>query len=331
MAEFEKTILHILDTEHNTCVISDECMEDSEELDAVLQSKADKVFASAQKKKGSFKDDSIFREWVERYKDNQLSFEEMSEKIARAIFDAKMKYGLYASSDLLIAIVLNEGRRYLLGIDNSYHEGITHDIHQGDKTCNQICFSNSLLSASLVKNDRVFLVELSDLSVNCIETKVEVEAEKINFFADIILHSSTQPSYKEAVKSIAKSVELVADKYEIDGMEIIPKMKSIIKENVEAQTPIRIEDVAEQLFADKPLAKGDFKEELRTQGVKKDVEVEYVRSAKSEVVQKIKTDKGIELIIPVDYMNSRDFVEFKNQPDGTISIQLKNIVHITSK
>ena len=34
---------------------------------------------------------------------------------------------------------------------------------------------------------------------------------------------------------------------------------------------------------------------------------------------------------PVDYMNTKEFVEFKNQPDGTISIQLKNITHITSK
>ena len=75
----------------------------------------------------------------------------------------------------------------------------------------------------------------------------------------------------------------------------------------------------------------DFREELRKQGVEKPIEVEYVKPARSDKVQKIKTDKGIEIIIPVDYMNSRDFVEFKNQPDGTISIQLKNITRITSK
>lgn len=331
MPDFEKAILHILDCEHNTCIISDECMNESEELNTMLQTKANKVFASAQKKKGSFKEGSICKEWIERYQDGQFSFEELSEKFARCIFDSKMKYGLYASSDLLIAIVMNEGRRYLLGIDNAYHEGITHEIRQGETTKNEICLSSSLLSSNLVKDDRVFLIELSDFSVSCIETKVVIEAEKVNFFADRILFSTTEPSYKEAVTSIAKTVERMADKYDIDEMEIMPKMKSIIKENVETQTPIRIEEVADQLFADKPLAKGDFKEEMRTQGIHKDVEVEYVKPAKAETVQKIRTDKGIELIIPVDYMNSRDFVEFKNQPDGTISIQLKNITHITSK
>ena len=78
-------------------------------------------------------------------------------------------------------------------------------------------------------------------------------------------------------------------------------------------------------------SRDDFREELRKQGVEKPIEVEYVKPARSDKVQKIKTDKGIEIIIPVDYMNSRDFVEFKNQPDGTISIQLKNITRITSK
>lgn len=332
MLTFENVILHILDSEHNTCVISDECMDETDEtLDTILQSKATKIFASAQKKKGVFQEGSAFRECVERYKDGQVSFEEMSEKIARSIFDVKMKYGLYASSDLIVAIVMNEGRRYLIGIDNAFHEGITHDIRQSDKTCNVICSSSSLISSNLIKDDRVFLVELSDLSVSTIETKIEIEAEKVNVFADIILQTSNEPSYKEAMKSISKTCEMIVDKYDMNEMEILPKMKGIIQENVTAQTPINIEEVANILFVDKPLAKSEFKEELKTKGVEKDVEVEYVKPTKADVVQKIKTDRGIELIIPIDFMNSKDLVEFQNNPDGTISIQLKNIMHISSK
>lgn len=332
MLTFEKTILHILDTEHNTCIMSDECMDEQEELlETVLQPKANKVFSSMQKKKAVFKEGSILREWVEQYRDQQLTFEKMSEKIARCIFDAKMKYGLYASSDLIISLVMNEGRRFLLAIENAYHEGITHDIRQGDTTCNIICQSSSLLSNTLVKNDRAFLIELSDLTLSCIESKVDIEADKVNFFATIILQSEHEPSYKEAVKSITKTCEKIADKYELNELEVMPKVKQIIHENVQAQTPIHIEEVADMLFASKPLAKGDFKEELKSQGVKNDIEVEYVKPTKSDIVQKIKTDRGIELIIPVDFMNAKDFVEFVNHSDGTISIQLKNILHFSSK
>ena len=108
-------------------------------------------------------------------------------------------------------------------------------------------------------------------------------------------------------------------------------MKSMLVDNIENSKPIQIDEIAEELFAEKPLAKAEFKEELKKQGVPTAIEVEYVKPTRSDKVQKIKTDKGIEIIIPVDYMNTKEFVEFKNQPDGTISIQLKNITHITSK
>lgn len=331
--EFEKVIVHILDCEHNSCIIATACLDDlANETEKMLQTKANKVFASSSKKQGEFKEGAHIHHWIDQYKNAELDFEELSSEIARYIFDAKMKFGLYQSTDLIVSEVVEEGRRYLLVIDNAYSEGITHNLVQSENQIrNEIIPYRTLLSSSLVKNDRAFLIELSDYTIHCVENKVEIEADKVNFFADVILESTTAPSYKEAVKSITKITEEMSDKYDLDSMEVMPRMKSIIMDNVESQTPINIEEVATVLFSDQPLAKDDFKEELRKQGVQKDIDVEYVKPTRSEKVQKIKTDKGIEIIIPVDYMNSKEFVEFKNQPDGTISIQLKNITHITSK
>lgn len=333
MLEFEKSIIHILDCEHNTMITSNECITEFQpEVEKMLQTKGGKVFSSAAKKSGQFKETSATKLWIEQYKTKGLSFEELSEKMADHIFQLKMKYALYQPSDVLISEVLQDGRRYLLIIDNAYSEGITHHLQQEDETIlNTIIPYRTLLSTNLVKADRAFLIELSDMSVHCVEAKVEIEAQHVNFFADVVFQSTTAPSYQEAVKSITKITEEMGEKYDLNEVELLPRMKSIIKDNVDTQTPINIDEVAKVLFADKPLAKGDFKEELRKQGVQEDIGVEYVKSAKSEKVQKIKTDKGIEIIIPVDFMNSKDFVEFQTQPDGTISIQLKNINRLTSK
>ena len=46
---------------------------------------------------------------------------------------------------------------------------------------------------------------------------------------------------------------------------------------------------------------------------------------------KIKTDTGIEVSFPADYFKNKDFIEFINNPDGTISIQLRNIGKIINK
>lgn len=333
MPEFEKVIVHVLDCEHNTCVMSTSCMEELQpEIEKMLAAKAAKVFSSSAKKAGVFKEQSHVKAWLQEYREQVISFEKLSESLARYIFDAKIRFALYAPSDLIIAQLLEEGRRYLLVLDNAYSEGITHNLIQDEEGVRtEIIPYRTLLSSTLVKNDRAFLVEMSDETLYCVEHKVEIEAEKVNFFADVILESTTTPSYKEAVSSITKITQDMSDKYDLDKMEVLPKMKSILQDNVEQQTPIEIQQVAEELFADQPLIRDDFKEELRKQGVEKPIEVEYVKPTKAEKVQKIRTDKGIEIIIPVDYMNSREFVEFRNNPDGTISIQLKNITHITSR
>lgn len=330
MFDFEKTILHILDTEHNVCLLSDMCMEVHEDQEALLQSKLTKIFTSAKRKESTFKDDAVFKKWLMDFKEERISFEELSAFIAQSIYDGKMKYGLYASSDFIFCLLVHEGRRYVVGIDNAYHAGVTHAI-QHETACNVLCKNTSLLSSNLVKEDRVFIVELHDFSTSCIETSVDIEGEKHYFFADMILHSITKPSYKEAVGTITKTAESIVDTYDMDALDVMPKAKRMIKEHVEEQTPIHVEEMAEQLFQGQPLAKSDFMEGLKSQGVQQEVSVEFVKPTKAGVVQKIKTDKGIELIIPVDYMNAKDLVEFKNQPDGTISIQLNNILHFSSK
>lgn len=46
---------------------------------------------------------------------------------------------------------------------------------------------------------------------------------------------------------------------------------------------------------------------------------------------KNKTDIGIEITFPVDYFKYNDYLEFINNPDGTISIQIKNISKLINK
>ena len=333
MLEFEKKIVHVLDCEHNTCILSEGCMKKEDDVIAkMLSSKAEKVFHSASRKRGVFRETSYVKELLVKLKDHSITFETFSQKLAQYVFDKKMEHAQYYVSDFIVALLLKDERRYVLVLDNACTQGITHTVqNEEDSIITEIIPYKALISSTLTAKDRAFLIELSDESLCCVENKVEIEGEKVNFYAEVILQSTTMPSYKESVKSITKLTEEMSDKYEMDEVDIVPKMKSMLVDNIENSKPIQIDEIAEELFAEKPLAKAEFKEALKKQGVPTAIEVEYVKPTRSDKVQKIKTDKGIEIIIPVDCMNTKEFVEFKNQPDGTISIQLKNITHITSK
>jgi hypothetical protein len=46
---------------------------------------------------------------------------------------------------------------------------------------------------------------------------------------------------------------------------------------------------------------------------------------------KIKTDTGIEIIVPAECLENNDYIEFVSNPDGKISISIKNIGKILNR
>jgi len=69
-------------------------------------------------------------------------------------------------------------------------------------------------------------------------------------------------------------------------------------------------------------------ERVEEAGVNKVVDLEGKKPEKKLTVHKIKMDNGIQLDIPVDIYRDRNIIEFVNNPDGTISIIIKNISKI---
>ena len=56
MPDFEKVIVHVLDCEQNTCIMSTACMQELQpEVEKMMQTKASKVFSSSSKKSGKFR------------------------------------------------------------------------------------------------------------------------------------------------------------------------------------------------------------------------------------------------------------------------------------
>ncbi|MFR6487280.1 MAG: hypothetical protein ACLUQK_07100, partial [Clostridium sp.] len=92
MPEFEKVIVHVLDCEQNTCIMSTSCMQELQpEVEKMMQTKTSKVFSSASKKSGKFKESSQVKHWLDSYKLQEISFEQLSERLAQYIFDAKVR------------------------------------------------------------------------------------------------------------------------------------------------------------------------------------------------------------------------------------------------
>ena len=64
---------------------------------------------------------------------------------------------------------------------------------------------------------------------------------------------------------------------------------------------------------------------------KEEIKVQNERTTRKFEKQFLTTDSGIEINIPMEEYNNKQHVEFITNPDGTISVLIKNINRITSK
>ena len=81
----------------------------------------------------------------------------------------------------------------------------------------------------------------------------------------------------------------------------------------------------------KQVVVNEIKEKLEKAQVPEKVEVNrYVTKRLSKDV-KIVTDIGVEITFPAEYYSNKDYIEFINNDDGTISIQINNIGEVVNK
>ena len=324
--ELIRCILHIMDTAQNLFAPSDIPMEKlNEEIEPILMSKLKRVFKSQNKRQATF-DNSDIEKWIFDYKTSEASFEDTSKRIAQRIFEEKRKYNLFHSSDFIFCEVKVDDVRYLVGIDNANTQKLTHTIHSGGgKVENEFLLHKALFSESLLKDDRAFIIEYAASALQLIETPYHN-----TYVFEEILQCKAKQSYKETLKIMSESAEVISERYNLNALETMPALKSAVVECIKEEDTLQAEEIAQQVFHGHTLAQQDFVRDMKSQGVDS-MSVENIRPAKSEKTEKIKTDSGIELTIPVDLLNSKNDVEFITEDDGKLSIRLKNIHSIRRK
>ena len=109
-------------------------------------------------------------------------------------------------------------------------------------------------------------------------------------------------------------------------------VKTAIKESIEENDNIDIEEIKQKTFKDNIELQNIYSEELEVKGVtEKNISINENVMKKIPKTQKLVTEDGIEIKIPISFLNSQEKVEFINNDNGTISILLKDIRDIQDK
>ena len=330
-----KVIMHIMDTNVGMPVLSNQLIEFGSDLADFLREHIYKIASGDDGKQCEFhqQESEIFR-LLDTYDDE--NFIEISRKIAEYLYEIMHANVEIPSADLMVVRFRIQEFEYLALLKMNYKEFYTHRTLPGEDgtSYNELFKYRSILPSESQRLQEAAVICLNDLNVRVVERKYEVNGEKTNYFSYLFLKCKAKLSDKTKLNIVTKAIENIQkDNYD-ESMQYAVQMKAkeIIHETLEEQGSFSVREIAEKVFEEKPELNDVFQEKMEKYDmVREEVAPKSERTMRKYETQHLMTDTGIEIRIPMDQYKDPDSVEFITNPDGTVSVLIKNIGHIQAR
>lgn len=194
--------------------------------------------------------------------------------------------------------------------------------------------NSKVLPASSQKDYEYFIINIPDRTVRLSDTECYVSSESVNYLAKLVLKLNAERSEKEKVKRFDDAVvQTIKECYEEKAApKKILEYKAEIAETVDASGNINVSDIEHTVFADNEKAAKIYESRIN------EVEIPWEPMSVSPKMertirkkQKIVTDNGIEIMIPVEYLTDDSVFECRNCDDGSVAIIIRGAHSIQNK
>ena len=317
--QINKAALEIFDFTSSLAVYSEhELKVGDQAIQDYIANHVAKAFKDPGARTGTLHDASPFGKQLVEYKNGNLKFIDLSKNLGESLFT----YMKQATDSVVIDTIICEAvtdTTYICILLCQAHDAFTHQLFSEDdgSLTTELVSHKAVLPMPSQKLRAFASINLHDFSVRIFEPKGEFDGEVSYILADKVLQLGTNQSSRDTVKKVKAIVDKVAQAHESDG--------STVSDTVD---PVRI---VEEVFKANPIQQEAAKKELADADMMRPLPVNREFATKIGEHHKIKTDTGIEISFPVEYMKNREFIEIKTNDDGTLRIELKNINKIMNK
>ena len=319
----EKAVLHILDASIGTPVLSERPLPLDESVD-FFSKHIDKLFGDSEVKECFFEDgENPVRDLIAEISGD--GFIIATHQMASRLYDIMSANVDIPPADFLFTVFRHNNSRYLGIVKFNYKEAYTHSlVSAGGFTATNMIKYKTLFANETQKLDECIFVELSSHAIKIKEKKYEIDGQKDYYLSDRFMKTQPARSYKEQYRLVEKSAEQVVKKFYAGDSLKQADVKTAIRNNVDRNMEIDIDDLGREVFHDSPDMQAQYKQELAQKGfVEKKIKINQQIYNELERSHRIVTDLGIKMEIPTDLMKDRSKVEFIVNQDGTMSILIK--------
>jgi len=330
----EKVIIHILDSMVGMPVLSDTEIDFGSDFADFLKEHIYKVSSGDDVRTCHFyeKESDVYQMLLE-YNDDK--FVEMSKHLAESLYKIMNSNVDIPSADLCIVRFKDRDEEYLAILKINLRSNYTHRTASvGEGNTNEIVKFKAVFPTESQRLTEAAIIRLKDLQVRLVEKKYTINDEKVNYFSYLFLKCNSSLSPKTKLNLVTKAIEKVQDDNldEIKVTEAKMRAKCIIQEELERNGGFVVEDLADKVFEEEPDMRNAFQEKMEKYDmVKQEVIPQNETTVRKYQKQCLYTDTGIEIKIPMDRYKDSESVEFITNPDGTVSVLIKNIGRLEAK
>lgn len=322
-------ILHILDFESAVNVMSQRELDlDTRAVRSFVTSHLRRARTSGDNKRGAFAEDSAFAGELKSFFFGERDFIDLSQQIAEFVSGELAKAEKIESTDVFVADFEDDDdvRWFAVMLMNSRMAFMHEVAREGGEVRNDIARHYAILPSPSQKVASFALVRASTMDVYFQDKKRKIAGEDTFLIPDGLLQCETGVSGKEAIDAVTRVVEQVAEEHGTNTAVALAKAKAAVAEAVEEDEELPPWDIVDEAFEDEPVMRDAIKASLQEEHLPERVPVERAQVERAAVRNhKIRTDTGIEISFPAEMVDNPDYIEFVNEPNGLISISLRNI------
>lgn len=322
-----QAILHVLDTTLDAPVLSGGGMELTAEKTAYLQNHIEKLLASDEIRQCRPLPDSAFRNELEHNQD----FIDLSCRIAGVLFDYMHAHTTIPGADLAVVDFTRDGAPWLGILKLNYKNGYTHYTETVEGApVNSIIQQRACLPTQSGKVEEGALVNLTDYSMRLLEKKYDIDGHKEFYLSSVVFQYTQAEPEKKKLQAIQEAAaQAVKDAYEDEPHADAQVAMLIANQAADNDNQVSVEQVRQQLAEEYPRAAVPFDDYVEKSEVLEEaaapVTVTPARIRRMES-RSIRTANGIEVKIPTELLNSDSELEFLHDPDGSVSLLIKNVI-----
>lgn len=190
--------------------------------------------------------------------------------------------------------------------------------------------NTKIIPAASKKLTEYLYINLSNQTVRVSDYECYVDSEKVNYLASLICKLEPKKSEKETVEAITDAIAAtIEEKYEGRVPEKMLQCKKAIAEIVQEKGSLAPDDIRETIFADNEEAADRYSEKLVEERLPKGtLPISSKMEKRLQRKQKIVTDSGIEILVPLEFLEDPSIFEYVQDETGKVCIMIKDIGRI---